>query len=776
VIHFDDFQHTSPIVRQFALELAHTAYTELEAAQPDAKPRLLLIFSSNGREHQAKVAIPEMQTVDVKPFDEKCSRDFIRRLFGQNDVPEEIVNRLAPVAQGNPRMLVELSKTLVREKLVRYSGSRWVFPESLSGVALPGTLVDSLVERLRSLGSTTRALLDWLSITYSSVTATVLSRLMNTPVEDLEGLLKRLIRDGLVARDERFDDPQYDMAHQGLKEHIAKEHTEERRKFLHQRMAQTFERDLGEGDQQETARAELLAHHWLAADNPAAVLRYAPSAAGYLQRAGSLQKALEYHQLLFENMQTEALAKKIKSLARLAEMHELLWDLEGSTAHLNKILELGGNLLRPNDRASLLRRMAGIEIARQDHGKAIKRLTESRNALDGGHADPITTLSVDAPEAWARWMAGESDAARSLLKRAEATLSTLDAAASTSDPRSRALRIASVSHLANLHHHLGHLDRATTLHRQNLGLLEGQEMRQAEAATRTSLSTALLDAGDKEEAIGHLEAAIELGSEIGDRRTLCRARERLGELHFLYRDLRSALHVAQMSLDDAKALKNLSAVANSRMLLGRIYHRAGQGNDAAEVFRRALGVYRELGDRTGLCLCQIHLTRNFIVEGNTLKAVEQVDHLKSELGPEVSSRVHALYKLTQAEVDFCASGKVDLAACQEAQSTLEEGGFKRDSLSIRLFACHVATSRSEFDKARSLLEELADPLEHIGSKEQQAEARLIRAHIEVGGGYCETAVETLNELSRWASRNVFPRLVDRCNDTSRELLDVSLSV
>ena len=76
-----------------------------------------------------------------------------------------------------------------------------------------------------------------------------------------------------------------------------------------------------------------------------------------------LETAVDYHRRLAEAVPENQLAKKIRSLVELSEMHELLWQNEQCLEVLEEIRSLGSKMMKPYDRALLLRRMGTVALA-----------------------------------------------------------------------------------------------------------------------------------------------------------------------------------------------------------------------------------------------------------------------------------------------------------------------------------------------------------------------------------------------------------------------------
>src|SRR5262249_23318705 len=152
--------------------------------------------------------------------------------------------------------------------------------------------------------------------------------------------------------------------------------------------------------------------------------------------------------------------------------------------------------------------------------------------------------------------------------------------------------------------------------------------------------------------------SLKAAREIGDRRTLCRARERLGEYHLRHGDLKSALQITQVGLQDAEAIHNASATANGLRTLGRIYLRAGQQDAAGSVLEKALGIHVEPAHPVGTPLSRIALVRLRMEENDFSRALELLTTAGEEAGRHELALADGLSRLLRAEAEYFFSKEV----------------------------------------------------------------------------------------------------------------------
>lgn len=741
VIHFDDLQDASGSVRRFVLELLHTL-GEVSTRTND-RPRLMLILSRQTGGTDLGLKTADLTTIALEPFSREQSRLFLERVFGQEGIPEEPLAMIVNAASGNPGLLLELARYLVEKNHVVRSGSHWIFPDTLAGVLLPENLGSVLEQRMESLDKLASEILEVICVAAVPVSAQVLACCLAKSEKRVSHVLERLQARGIIAVQsldpvspgsrpgESLQQPMrvYRVAHDGMRSTVAAKLAPEDTRSLHQSLARAFEAAVAGSPYQGERLGEILAHHWLAAGNQPAFLKYAPEAAQTLQRCGDLERAIEYHRQIFESLPADATASKVQSLVRLAEMHELLWDQGQSRANLQAILDFETNLLKPEDRAMTLRRIAAIEIARNDNKAALVNLNSARQAL-ARPAEGLPGLALDAPEAWASWFCGDRERSQAALARAERVLETI----APGDLRQKALSASSAHFLASLHHSLGRLSKAEDTYRRIFVLTSDPKLLQAKGATHASYGGLLLDAGKPQAALMHLEAALKIAKQLGDRRSLCRTRERMGEYHLLHGDLKSAFQVVELGLEAATAVRHAAASASCLKTLGRIYLRAGLIDESSRTLEQALDLHRSAGDIIGVTFTRLYLARLRIVQARLDEALEEAETAGLDAARFDLAMAKGMALLLAVEARFLQSREVNLPALQEAKTLFQSSGFPGLFCEARLLEARMVIAAGQPELGLQKLSEIEVVLEASGSQEQRVLANNLREPGGAAGG------------------------------------------
>jgi len=96
-----------------------------------------------GRTHVASLTVGRLERPQAL--------EMIRRIAGENPLPAEVLEQIVAKTDGVPLFVEELTKTVMESSLLHEATGAYVLDQSLSPLAIPSTLQDSLMARLDRL-------------------------------------------------------------------------------------------------------------------------------------------------------------------------------------------------------------------------------------------------------------------------------------------------------------------------------------------------------------------------------------------------------------------------------------------------------------------------------------------------------------------------------------------------------------------------------------------------------------------------------------------------
>ena len=131
--------------------------------------------------------------------------------------------------------------------------------------------------------------------------------------------------------------------------------------------------------------------------------------------------------------------------------------------------------------------------------------------------------------------------------------------------------------------------------------------------------------GDYQDGDQHMQRALELFTELGDRPGVGRAREGIAIQLARQDRYAEALEHAREALRLRRAFASSAAVAYSENAVGWILAHLGQRDDALSHCRRALELHRESGSRTGMADTLDSIAFTYSESGDHARAIEYAD-------------------------------------------------------------------------------------------------------------------------------------------------------
>lgn len=167
-----------------------------------------------------------------------------RSLFGDAPNVERFAEWMYGRTAGSPLHIVEISRQLVVQDIVRHEAGMWVLPASRPQVELPDALEDALMFRLRVLSPSALALAQSLSLQRIAPTIALCSLLANERISLVDGqpssaaetLLDELAEADVMVREQDV----YRFTSAALREALLAAMTDEARKSSHRRLGRAF--------------------------------------------------------------------------------------------------------------------------------------------------------------------------------------------------------------------------------------------------------------------------------------------------------------------------------------------------------------------------------------------------------------------------------------------------------------------------------------------------------------------------------------------------------
>jgi class 3 adenylate cyclase/predicted ATPase len=211
-------------------------------------------------------------------------------------VPSEVVEHIVAKADGVPLFVEELTKTILESDYLHEEAERYTLAGSLSEVAIPTTLQDSLMARLDRL-PTMREVAQVGAVLGREFAYEILNAIVGLEEPQLKSGLEQLVENELLYQRGRPPRSKYIFKHALVQDAAYQSLLRRTRHQYHERVARLLEARLGERDEIEP---ELLAYHYAGAGLARQAIEYwlkaarrAAKRSAYIEALAHLQEGIE---------------------------------------------------------------------------------------------------------------------------------------------------------------------------------------------------------------------------------------------------------------------------------------------------------------------------------------------------------------------------------------------------------------------------------------------------------------------------------------------------
>ncbi|MCI0844688.1 MAG: AAA family ATPase [Chloroflexi bacterium] len=223
-------------------------------------------------------------SVAIEPLGEEDSRSLVGHLLEVEDLPEKVRSLILSKAEGNPFFVEEVIRSLLDSELIVREGSHWRATKEIENIALPDTLTGVITARLDRLNEQSRSVAQTASVIGREFMLGTLEQIFDGTAS-LEESLTDLQRRELIREKGRVPQPHYMYKHILTQEAAYSSLLLSRRRELHRRVAECFERE--DPDQHHE-----IARHFLQAGEQVRAVPYLVEAGEHAARAYSSTEAI----------------------------------------------------------------------------------------------------------------------------------------------------------------------------------------------------------------------------------------------------------------------------------------------------------------------------------------------------------------------------------------------------------------------------------------------------------------------------------------------------
>jgi tetratricopeptide (TPR) repeat protein len=657
----EDVQHAPPDALRLLTALARGA----------ASRRVLLVVTS--REPlpepfaEAWRRMAHVRRRDLHRLDREDVHDLVADVLRDEEAASRLGPKVATLADGVPLFALEIIQGLEASgALERAVDGRLVERRRVETIAVPSSLREAVLGRLRELRREEAEILDVAAVQGHTFVPDVIARVRGEPrIRVLEALGHIERRHGLVRSDGasvRFDHPLvHEVVYGAMPPALRAE--------VHRLVADALLAGAGSDEPAEIPgpTAHWVVHHLLRGSEPARAAPYLRAAVRHLEATHQREAVVDVARRAADvgSLPPEEREGMLRTLGR----HLLhLGRMAASEAALREAVALSDASGDAAARARTRIALAFHHLASARYEGALEILDETE-ALLAAAADPALEAEALGGRGQAWWCLGRYDRARACHERAlavarEAHLPVFEARASSDlgvvchelgyleeaeALLRRALELqealgdrtnrgATSSNLANVFHDQGRKAEALALYEGSLAFERTIANRAGEAVALVNLGTVWLDFGALAEADSAWRRCIAITREIGARRVEAFAHHGLGQLAASRGDREAARESLQRALRIRREIGTSQGVGDTLLALGALAFEAQDRERAVEQLREAAAVAREAGDENTGLMAAIYLAA--LGEGDPAEAEARFEAVRPRIRHDLAMEAH----------------------------------------------------------------------------------------------------------------------------------------
>jgi class 3 adenylate cyclase/tetratricopeptide (TPR) repeat protein len=638
-------------------------------------------------------------------------------ILAAEQLPDELNALIIRKAEGNPFYVEEVVKSLQEIGAIRRAEERYILTKCLDEIFIPDTIQDVIMARIDRLAEAPKRIIQLASVIGREFTRRLVDRLA-----EIRGRTEEFLRDlkaiELIYEKSLFPELAYMFKHALTHDVAYNSLLLQRRREIHRLVGLAIEELYAD---RLAEQYEVIAHHFLIAEEWAKALDYLLKAAEKAGKAFAIREAINLYDQAQEVAEKLGDTVDVRSIMAIHEakmsLYFILSNFQRSRAEGERLLAVARRVGDPAIEGGALAGMGYAALWAHDYDRAI---AESQAAIEiAGRVD------AKAVAASGHFTLGIANATSGRLDEGLNELDyVLTISGSVGDVFHQSFALNLVGFTKNW---TG--DYAEALHPQREALRIAREHKLLFPLLQGLFihGVTLTGFGDYDNALATMKEGLALAAKLGEEINSHRLLNSLGWLHIECGDLETALDLNRQGAEGARKRGDPETIANAEINLGDIFLARG---DLALAHEYLEGVHRLVNDpSTSEWMKWRYSTHLFASLGELWLA--RGDHAKA--------------------TEFC-DHCLDIATRTQSRKNLVKGWRLKGE---------IALARRQWDAAGSALGQALTIAQAIGNPTQ-----LWKTYLALGRFYTDNKKRESAERAFHAGREVIDRIKDRLQSTT----------
>jgi tetratricopeptide (TPR) repeat protein/predicted regulator of Ras-like GTPase activity (Roadblock/LC7/MglB family) len=509
---------------------------------------------------------------------EESMTEFLTSILGRLGFGQEFQGRIYKETEGNPLYIIELTKLLIDEGILKESDGIWNLSKGWEEVNIPSKVCDVIVRRLNRVEAEDRRVLDYASVVGDVFRSETLSGALKLERVQLLERLRVLEKSHKLVH---AHDGVFRFDHAKVREVLYSELPRELRMEYHSIVAHSIEEM--NIDNLEEVVGDLAFHYKHCKDKEKAP-RYLTKVAEEAKNNYANEEAIRFYGEALE-FEDEDL-RRAEILQRMGAVYELIGDYDRSIEAYQSSLQI---VQDRETKADIGRRIASVYEHKGDYEDSISAYREALDLVRGDGSDNEANIVLGIGNL--HWCKGEYDEAR------EHYVSALDIGKKIDD---KLIIAASLTNIGNININDGEYGDALENYEKSLQLRESAGDERRAAHTLGNIGALYHNRGDYKNALRNYEKSLEILEKIGDQQGIAVSLNNIGVLHEARGEYEKALQRYEKSLEIMEKVGDQAAIASSLHNVGLVHRYLGDCDLALENYQKSMDLCVKIGYQIGV--------------------------------------------------------------------------------------------------------------------------------------------------------------------------------
>ncbi len=503
----------------------------------------------------------QSEEILIEPLEANHTHDMLSSIVGSTIVPQDFVDFIYKITEGNPLFIKEFVDLLSEEEKLPINKSD--YPTSKEDLKVPKVVKDVLKRRINfHISEKSRKIAELGSIIGNDISFSLLSKCSEMNENELLDSIEELLERGIWK--EVLGDDSFSFNHKLIKTIIYEDIIEPKKKMLHRIVAENIE-ELYE-DQIDDYHSDI-GHHYEIAQEPEKAIEH------YIKGGEKAEKVFAHEDAikLYENALDIAYDdKKLDLLEKIGELNKLLGKYDEAINNFEKVIDESD----------------GIELKRRtfsELGKIFINLGEYEKAIEKAEEG----LSVSR----------EKDILKCKLLNIK----------------------------GRIFFRKGKYEKSIDIFNEVKSIAEYIEDKKEIAQALYHIGSVKKSEGDNDQALDSLNRAVKIWEDVGDDIGLSESLNSLGTVYKRKGEFDKAEELFKKTLEKKEKIGDKIGIIKALNNLGIIYKSKGEFGKAMDRYKRSLDIGNKIGEKYIVGRININIATIKMEEGNIKEAKEHLD-------------------------------------------------------------------------------------------------------------------------------------------------------